>query len=335
MRRSIYILFFIIFFIAATGYYLPRYLYKEHTVDAEILIIEGWLSEGALKKAADIYNSGNYKTLIISGILMPDAVNMHSFGKLVFNLKDHPEINAGKKLNPVVVNAFGQKVDGEYPHFRLFVNDSLTGSTYVSKKSKEYRFFTGSNIKNIDNIKIDYDNDGYTYWRDRNLYVNYVKAGGILIPSRSDLVYYDMHRPGDYRQLEPHFRSYAGYSAFILENLGFADSIITVTAYNTKISRTYSCASYFREWYLESPYRGKPFNIVSVGHHTRRTWMIYNRLLGNDTDLGIILIDNDGYNKDNWWKSLAGISDTVHEMYSYIYNIITLPFQKRGSRQQD
>jgi len=83
---------------------------------------------------------------------------------------------------------------------------------------------------------------------------------------------------------------------------------------------------YYKEWYLKSPYKGKSVNIISLGPHTRRTWMIYKKVMGKNTDVGIILVNSVNYDISNWWKSLAGIKATVDETASYVYTIIVLPF---------
>jgi hypothetical protein len=326
IRRWIIVSFLVILFIAAALFTLARYLYKDDPVNAEVLIAEGWLPEDALNEAKKIYYSGKYKMFVITGIRLPDAVNMHSFGKLIFDLKEYSFLKPGSQATTVGINAFGRKVGGEFPHFRLFINDSLTGNAYVARRGKDYDFPVSRRIKDIKKITVEYDNDKFTYWRDRNLYVNYISIDNIKLPARSEFVLYDMNKPGNYRQLEPRFTSYADYSAYILKTLGFKDSIIAITADDTRIGRTYSSALYFKEWYRRSSFKGSPVNIISVGHHTRRTWMTYKKLLGRDVDVGVILIDNAEYNKYNWWKSVKGIINTLDETASYIYTAIVLPF---------
>jgi hypothetical protein len=326
IRRRIIVFCLVILFIAASFFTLALYLYKDDPVDAEVLVAEGWLPEDALNEAKKIYYSGRYKMLVITGINLPDAVNMHSFGKLVFDLEEYTSIKPGSQVTTVGINAFGRKVGGEFPHFRLFVNDSLTGNAYVARRGNDYDFPVSIRKKDIKTITVEYDNDKFTYWRDRNLYVNYISIDSLKLPARSKHVLYNMNKPGNYRQLEPRFASYADYSAYILKTLGFKDSIIAITAYDTRIGRTYSSALYFKEWYRSSSFRGSPVNIVSVGHHTRRTWMTYKKVLGRDADIGVILIDNAEYNKYNWWKSAKGIRNTIDETASYIYTALVLPF---------
>jgi len=54
--------------------------------------------------------------------------------------------------------------------------------------------------------------------------------------------------------------------------------------------------------------------------------MIYKKVLGKNTDTGIIMVNSVNYDISNWWRSTAGIKATVDETASYIYTVIVLPF---------
>ena len=311
----------------------PRHLYKEQVSDTGILIVEGWLPENVLKKAIEIFDCGDYKIMATTGNKMPEEVLMHSYGKLIFNLKELLYNHLNKKVNIIKVSAYGSKADREYPHFQLFLNDSLTGDSYVHRNKKEYVFYTDKNLKDIRTLVIYFDNDGFTNWRDRNLYIDYIMIEDIKIRSRSNVSYYDINRVDDIEEYSPGFDSEAEYSAFILKYLGFKDSVVVLPSQRTKFSRTYSCALAFKEWYLKSSFKDKPVNIVSLGPHSRRTWMVYKKVLGKNVNVGIIALNNEAYNMNNWWKSLAGIKDTIHEMVSYIYTLAILPFLSKELKE--
>ena len=44
------------------------FLSTTNTVNTDVLVVEGWLPDFALKQAVEEYNSGKYKTLIITGM---------------------------------------------------------------------------------------------------------------------------------------------------------------------------------------------------------------------------------------------------------------------------
>jgi len=312
----------------------PKNLYKDYPTEADIMVVEGWLPDYALEESIKEFNAGNYKSMITMGTKMPDAFRIYSSGSLEFNLERSRITNTDGIAGEIAVNAYGTAAAGQYPHFCLYINDSLAGESYVDKKCMNYKFHTNKPVKSIKTIRIRYDNDGYTYWRDRDLYVEYIKVNNIKIPAYSDITYYDMNRPDDYRQYSPRYNNSADYAAFILRYLGFADSIKTIPVLHTKFSNTYSCALAFRDWYFNSSFKGKPVNIVSLGPHTHRTWMVYRKVLGKDTDLGIILVESEIYSKNNWWKSLAGVKGTFHETTSYIYTMLVLPFVNKDLKCQ-
>ena len=320
------ILIFVLLTILITVFLFPKHLYKEEIIDADILIVEGWLPEYAIIKAIEVFNSGEYEVIVTTGDKLPADFNMHSYGALVFDLNGLLADTTGKRINTIKVNSYGSKAAGEYPHFQLYLNDSLVGNSYVDNHKRDHVFNIEKEFEDIKELKIKFDNDGFTYWRDRNLFIEYVIVEDIKINSRSKAVYYDIDRIDGYEEFSPGFNTTAEYSAFVLRHLGFTDSLVSIPVLTSKISRTFSCASAFRKWYSDSDYKNKSVNVLSLGPHTRRTWMIYKKVLGKNTDVGIILVNSVNYDISNWWKSVAGIKATIHEMVSYIYTIIVLPF---------
>lgn len=307
---------------------LPGHLYKDNPADADIMVVEGWLPGYALELAIKEYYSENYMLMVTAGNPKPDEFRMGSAGSLIFDVSRLKSKYNNKKIFAIRVNASGTKADKLFPYFNVLLNDSVVGGSFVRRRNREYEFGINSSLYEIDTVKINFINDTYTKWKDRNLNISYIDIEDIRIPAYSCYVYYDINNREIYNEYEPRFNSYADYSAFILKYLGFKDSIVPVQAVKTSITRTYSCALAFRKWFENSPFKGKSVNIVSLGPHSRRTWMIYKKVLGKNADVGIIMIPNKGYNQNNWWKSLAGIKDTIHEMASYIYTLVVLPFLK-------
>jgi hypothetical protein len=330
-RNVLFVLFcvFLILFIAI--FLLPGYLYKEQITDADILVIEGWLPAYALEEGICRFNKGNYSLLVTTGTQMPAEFRMGSQGSLIFDLSNFKLSHKNHKISSVKVNARGTKADRQFPYFNLLLNDSLIGGNYVTQRNSEYEFPADMYPDQIKVIKINFINDTYTRWKDRNLYISSVEFGDITIPAHSRYVFYDIKNREYFEEYEPGFTDYANYSAFTLKRLGFKDSMVILPASDKKFSRTYSCALAFKHWYLNSPFKGEPVNILSLGPHTRRTWMIYKKVLGRDTDLGIILIDSQKYNRKNWYRSLVGARSIINEMVNYISTAIILPFANKDS----
>jgi hypothetical protein len=313
---------------------LPKHLYKNKPEDAEVMVVEGWLPQIAIDKAIAEYYSGNYKLMATTGGPLPVQVEMGYYGTLVFNTGYLTGEHGNKEITAIKVYAHGTKADGSYPCLNLLLNDSLLGKYFVRRKKNEYEFYINKRLNDIHTVKINFPNDIYTRWRDRNLYIEYIVIGDIKIPARSVHAFYDIDYYEGFDEYRPGYINYAEYSAFILKYLGFKDSIVALPSQIVKFSRTYSSALTFRRWYLNSPFKGKPVNIVSLGPHSRRTWMIYKRVLGKNTDVGIIMVNNRRYNRKNWWKSPEGIKDTIHEMASYIYTLFVWPFLNKEPEEQ-
>lgn len=305
---------------------LTKHLYKNKPENAEIMVVEGWLPQTAINKAIVEYYSGNYKLMVTTGGSLPVQVEMGYFGTLVFNTDYLKKEHENTEITAIKVNARGTQADDVYPSFRLLLNDSIVGEYFVKRKKKEYEFYINKRLHDVHTVKINFWNDTYTRWRDRNLYVEYIIIGDIKIPARSVHVFYDIDYYEGFDEYRPQYSNYAEYSAFILKYLGFKDSTVTMPVSNSRLNRTYSSALTFRKWFLNSPFRYKSVNIISLGPHSLRTWMTYKKVLGKDTHVGIILVNNERYNQNNWWRSPAGIKDTMHEMASYIYTLLVWPF---------
>jgi hypothetical protein len=328
----ILLVFFLLIFIINI-ILLPKQLYKDKPVDAEIMIVEGWLPGYAFKMAIKEFHSGKYELMVTTGNDMSDEFMMGSGGNLIFDLNWLKSKYNNKKTSSIRVNAFGTKADRQFPYFNILLNDTIIGGNFVRRKKNEYKYIIDIYLYQIDKIKIDFINDTYTRWKDRNLIISSIVIEDIEIPARSHCVFYDINNLKNFTEYEPRFINYADYSAFCLRYLGHNDSIVALPVLNSNINRTYSCAQSFNKWYLSSSFKGKPVNIVSLGPHSRRTWMTYRRVLGKNADVGIIMVNNEKYNKNNWWKSLYGIKATIHEMASYIYTLVTLPFLRKELKE--
>jgi hypothetical protein len=63
-------------------------------------------------------------------------------------------------------------------------------------------------------------------------------------------------------------------------------------------------------------------NIISLGVHSRRTWIVYRKLLGKSYDIGIISIPENGNHESGRPKVLA----ILYEFFGIAYYWIILNF---------
>jgi hypothetical protein len=81
--------------------------------------------------------------------------------------------------------------------------------------------------------------------------------------------------------------------------------------------RTYSTASALREWLSAQGHTKVNINLMSLGAHSRRSRLLFEKNLGRE--IGIISIANRDYDPARWWKSSAGFRDVVSESLGFIY----------------
>jgi hypothetical protein len=54
-------------------------------------------------------------------------------------------------------------------------------------------------------------------------------------------------------------------------------------------------------------------NVVSEGPHARRTRMVYRKVFGKGTSVGVLTIKPQDYDAEHWWKSSEGMRTTLSE----------------------
>ncbi|OQX77088.1 MAG: hypothetical protein B6D61_07735 [Bacteroidetes bacterium 4484_249] len=119
------------------------------------------------------------------------------------------------------------------------------------------------------------------------------------------------------------FESEAELTALYLRAIGVEDSKISTISFSAENpNQTLSAAKAFKDWSEKN--KCKEINLVSSGVHSRRTWFTYNKIVGDQTKVGIISINKLKYDKDNWWKSFEGIRYVINEFFSYFINWVVL-----------
>jgi len=212
-------------------------------------------------------------------------------------------------------------MNGKYQaHFNFFVNDSLIADFQADKKEKEYCINWEKSLKSIDSIMIEFDNDFVDDHGDRNLYVK-----EIIIDHKIKIPY-QFHSvlnigPLDGTESIPNnYDSNAELCRNKLISLGIdSNLVIAVPAKRVSINRTLTSALAFRNWLKSTEMRVTGINIISLGVHSRRTWIVYRKLLGKSYDIGIISLPEDENKKLQKPKILSAIYEVIGIIY---YRII-------------
>lgn len=322
--RALALLSIVIILLMVIFSFLFSFLSKTERVDANILIVEGWLPPAAIETAYSEFESNDYKYLVTTGLKSEfDGCILYMNGYLVFypgkkvisqneSLKHHIEVSAYSELN-------GENA----ARFSFFINDSLSGEFITEKKEKRYGFYWTGALSDIDSIMIRFTNDRTGDFGDRNLYVReLIIDKKIVIPTLNYSVY-DIGKNDGKKRITNNIDSNAERTKKELIALGVdSAAVISAPAKRVKVNRTLTSALAFRDWLKINDIEIKGINIISSGTHARRTWMTFNRVLGKSYNVGIVALP-DTVNKTGKKKVRKTLREAIGLIY---YWIILLPY---------
>jgi hypothetical protein len=305
--------------------YLSEYLSKSEQVKANILIVEGWLPDFALEMASENFRKNGYDYIITTGIKSTiEYYEVSSNGYLIFYPKNRFSGIGEYSPHSIEVNAFSSLGGINRAHFNLFVNDSLIADFYAEKRKKMFSAIWKGSLDKIDSIMVQYDNDFWNESGDRNLFVKEISVDHkITIPYLNNSEYAVIKLDRNNRIIN-NFNSYAELARNKLLSMGIDSTlIIALPGKKVKINRTLTSAFAFRDWLKTTDIEVKGINIISMGTHTRRTWMTYKRILNEKYRIGIVSIPEHNYNNSRIKRFFKTIRETLAIIY---YWVILIPY---------
>lgn len=97
-----------------------------------------------------------------------------------------------------------------------------------------------------------------------------------------------------------------------------ADSMTAVNRALVWRDRTYHTALELKKFLSEHYPEVSSINLVSLGAHSRRSWLLFQKALPNH-QIGIISIDDRLYDHHQWWKNSKGFRSVLTEGIGYFY----------------
>ncbi len=86
-----------------------------------------------------------------------------------------------------------------------------------------------------------------------------------------------------------------------------------------KRDRTYSAALAARQWMEEQGISAAIIDVATLGPHARRSRLLFQEAFGDRTKVGVISLDDDGYDSAHWWRTSEGVREVLSEAISYLY----------------
>ena len=117
------------------------------------------------------------------------------------------------------------------------------------------------------------------------------------------------------------YKTTAELTAATLMALGFDRSkLVVVPAPKALKDRTEASAVALRQWLIET---GKPIhsiNLYSQDVHTRRSWLLFKRVLEPEVKVGAIANPTADYDPRYWWTTSTGARSVISETIAYLYS---------------
>jgi uncharacterized SAM-binding protein YcdF (DUF218 family) len=292
----LFVILFIAFFL-----FIYRFLAKTEIVNSKVMVVEGWVTDNTLKTAAFEFKAQDCNLIITTGgpVSGKDFVLTYK-SELRFTIPESEDDSSD--VNTIEVVAFGDQLDGEYPHFKLLINDSIIDQSYTSYVPEDIIFKTTLPINKIRYVSVMFDNDGVSENGDRNLAIRGIRLNNVFYSPFANNVSL-VFRKSDGIEVQPTYEN----------------KIIAAPAPFVEIDRTYESASYIKEALIKKIPGARSLNLVTEGTHARRSWMMYKKALGDDFKIGVIAVEPYEVNRTNWWKSKKGMSFVMTQFAKYLY----------------
>ncbi len=313
---SLFLLIMTLFFRSAADSWLS----PNDPVDADVLIVEGWISPATAGQVVDEFTGGNYEYIITTGAQFDKTYNLSQNGKVRFDL-DAAGVDLNKR-DTITFNlyAFGEPALGEYARYRIIYNEDTIGSNYTGPGMQKYIHRYATQDDNSGEAFVLYDNDIYTEKEDRNLHLWKLVVNGKTIPARSPYTRLIRDHGSGYTERSLNQYSLAGEKAYELIMSGLDNSrIIALEVPEVKRFRTYTDAVIVSEYFRENRDIPSSVNVFSQGNHARRSRLLYRYALPANINVGIIASEMprsegvDSFVNSSRWFS------TVRQLGAYLY----------------
>lgn len=116
------------------------------------------------------------------------------------------------------------------------------------------------------------------------------------------------------------YKTYAELGAACLLHMGLAtNEVQAVPAPEVRKDRTYASALELKKWLREHSVTVTNVTLMSMGAHSARSRLLFQRAFGDDCSVGVIAIGSRDYDAKRWWQSSEGVRIVIAETLAYGY----------------
>ncbi len=120
------------------------------------------------------------------------------------------------------------------------------------------------------------------------------------------------------------YKTFAQITSATLKKMGLdSAAIITLPTPEVLIDRTYASACEVKKWIERSGMPISAINLISLGPHTRRSRLLYEKAFEASPKIpvivGAIALPDQMYDRRSWWKTSWGFRAVTDELIAYFY----------------
>jgi hypothetical protein len=319
----------ILIFVAITFFFfflllLSRLLFFEKRIDANYLLVEGWVPQEVLRTAAVEFHSSNYDYLLITGGLLEGPISLNVNGFLIYRLTDILKNGNFEETNTFLINATSSLGQNDSAHFVFWINDWPVNDFYTAGQNEKIRIDLNGNLSEVDSIMIQFDNDMFSGKKDRNLLIKEISLNGTVLNSKNSGIFMDIGTPFGADRMNYTANSYSDFGANFFIDMGIDSTrVFPITNYFEQKRKTYGNALALKEWLTEGNMDVIRINVVTTHYHSRRTWMTYKKTLAGKARVGVIPVEESRNTFPQENKNLTITKETFALLY---YLIFVFPF---------
>jgi len=86
-----------------------------------------------------------------------------------------------------------------------------------------------------------------------------------------------------------------------------------------KKDRTYYTALAAKQWFEREGISTKTIDVATLGPHSRRSRLLFQKAFGDDMKVGVIPLDDVEYDPAHWWRTSEGVREVIGEAIAYLY----------------
>lgn len=341
LRLFGFVVFILLILFLLAKFYLPHFLSYKKPVDSKNFLIEAWISSYEIEQAVLDYGYDADSRFYIVGYqypklepkwektINPDSTSertnnqgvwLYANSSLGFVLPTELGLFQGNTIQ-IIVTAKGQETANQFAYFNLVINGKCIGGEFTQTDYLEYAFDWVLSEEGLKTCYIKFNNDLVVNNKDRNLNIKSVKIGNHLLIAEKN----NTTLVRDLNNLTSGFTSQAEEIGNYIQQLGIDPKQITIVNFlPVQSNQTRAAAEKFSDFNSLSPLVA--INVITSDIHSRRTWLTYHKIIGNQTNVGVLYYPTSGVGKVDVSKKHSELFYVIDEFLAYFVNWLLLIF---------